>query len=142
MGGRGIFSGDNNPYVSGDGQLTEHFRGELREIRDQEAEFFEAKLKSARPADRDLFGIKRRDCEVCGTDCSGYEPTKQLFGGRGEFPTFCRHCGCPAHFHKVEGEAHEIPVSLTDLLTGRNIQTDDLNYNCVFAAFHVKGPDN
>ena len=74
-GGRGIFAGGNNPYVSGDGQLTEHFRGELRDIADQEAEVFEAKLKSARPADRDLFGIKRRDCEI-DPDCSGYEPTK------------------------------------------------------------------
>ena len=66
---------------------------------------FQNKLKSARPADHDLFGVRRRVCEICAGECSGYEPTKVLFGGRGEFPTFCRHCNCPAHFHKVEEEA-------------------------------------
>ena len=75
---------------------------------------------------------------IAGVECSGYEPTKVLFGGKGEFPTFCRHCNYPAHFHKVEEEKQQIPENLATLLTGKNIQSEDLNYNCVFAAFLIK----
>lgn len=49
--------------------MTENFKKDLRKSMDEEAERFEDKIKSARPADRDLFGIKRRYCEVCEIDC-------------------------------------------------------------------------
>ena len=118
--------------------MTENFKASLRTTMDEQAKIIDDKIKTARPADRDLFGIKRRLCEVCTVDCSGYEPQKVLFGGRGEFPTFCRHCNCPAYFHRVEEEQHMIPESLSDLITGKNIQSQDLNFNCVMAAFLIK----
>ena len=128
--------------VNAQGGLTDNFRTQLRTLQEEETQLFEEKLKSARPADKDLFGIKRRICTVCAEDCGGYEPTRVLFGGRGEFPTFCAQCNCPAHFHKIEDEKHEIPTALTDLLTGKNIQSEDLNYNCVMAAFILKDGPN
>ena len=85
--------------------------------------------------------MRRRVCEICTSECSGYEPTKVLFGGKGEFPTFCRHCNCPAYFHKVEEVEQNIPETLSELLTGRNILSQDLNYNCVLAAFMIKDID-
>lgn len=109
---------------------------------EDEARNFDDKLIGARPADHDLFGIKRRFCTICALDCSGYEPQKVLFGGRGEFPTFCRHCNCPAHFHSIEEEVNEMPESLSNLLAGKNIQSQDLNYNCVLTAFMIKDSPN
>lgn len=35
-----------------------------------------------------------------------------------------------------------IPESLSDLITGKNIQSQDLNFNCVMAAFFVKNNGN
>lgn len=138
----GFLDYSSNLHVTKDGQLTDNFRKDLRKSMDEEAERLEEKIKSARPADRDLFGIKRRFCEVCELDCQGYEPQKVLFGGKGEFPTFCRHCNCPAHFHKVEEETQMIPETLSDLITGKNIQSQDLNFNCVMAAFFIKDNGN
>ena len=104
IGGVGLLGAGGSAFVPGSYALSENFKGQLRQVQDEELRLFEQKLKNARPADLDLFGIKRRYCEVCNDQCSGYEPTKVLFGGRGEFPTFCKHCNCPAHFHKVEEE--------------------------------------
>ena len=88
-----------------DGELAPAFREDLRKTAATEMHAFDQRMKNARPADQDLFGIKRRLCEVRDCEsCTGYEPTKVLFGGRGEFPTFCKHCNCPAHFHTVEEE--------------------------------------
>ena len=139
---KGLLDERANLHVTKDGALTEKFRTELRQTINEESILLEAKIKKARPADQDLFGIKRRFCEVCEEGCSGYEPTKVLFGGKGEFPTFCRHCNCPAHFHKVEQEPQQIPEALTDLITGKNIQSQDLNYNCLMAAFMIRGETN
>ena len=35
-----------------------------------------------------------------------------------------------------------MPESLTNLLAGKNIQSQDLNYNCVLAAFMIKDSPN
>ena len=41
----------------------------------------------------------------------------------------------------MEHEEQEISDSLLELLTGKNIQSEDLNYNCVLAAFIIKEGD-
>ena len=138
----GLADARTSKYVTPDGQLTQAFSRELKKVAADEALDFDEKLIGARPADQDLFGIKRRFCSICGLDCPGYEPTKVLFGGRGEFPTFCRHCNCPAHFHSIEEELGEMPEKLSSLLTGKNIQSQDLNYNCILAAFMIKDSPN
>ena len=87
----------------------------------------EKKVREARPAETDLFGIKRRICSLCMEKCIGYEANKILFSADrdqcGEFPTFCKHCGHPAHFHKVEDEAMDFPSDLSEQLVTKNIQS-------------------
>jgi hypothetical protein len=60
----------------------------------------------------------------------------------GEFPTFCRNCSCPAHFHKIETEQLNFPEDLCRLITANNIQSQDLNFNCVVAAFLLTNEAN
>ena len=62
----------NGVFVAADGSLTNNFKTQLLTLKDEEIELFEEKVKNARPADKDLFGIKRRICEVCTIECSGY----------------------------------------------------------------------
>jgi hypothetical protein len=99
-------------------------------------------LKASRAARTDLFGIKRRYCEVCLEDCIGYEANTQMFPSSietaGEFPTFCKHCQCPAFFHSVIEDDMEFPEDLARQLTSHNIESADLNFNCVLAAFLIK----
>jgi hypothetical protein len=58
------------------------------------------------PSELDTFGIKRRVCKVCLSQCPGYKTGTAMSAAgveqTGEFPTFCRNCSCPAHFHKIE----------------------------------------
>ena len=135
-----------NTYVHADGTLTEVFKNELRDLRDDELEKLEEKIKGARHADTDLFGIKRRVCQVCEESCIGYQANKILFSSgreqKGEFPTFCKHCGCPAYWHKVEEEHMDFPEDLAEQLVSKNIQSQDLNFNCVLAAFMIKNDYN
>ena len=53
-----------NKYVTQDGNLTETFKRELTKVARDEAQLFDDKIVGARPADQDLFGIKRRFCSV------------------------------------------------------------------------------
>ena len=84
----------------------------------------EESLAKTRTVDRDIFGIKRRVCQVCAKGCPGYEATRTLFSSTEdskEFPTFCTQCACPAHFHTVEKDPHPFPEDLGTILGGRNI---------------------
>jgi hypothetical protein len=98
-----------------------------------------------KPSRADHFGIKRTMCKIDG-ECPGYETNTKLFAGAddvmGEFPTFCKHCQCPAHFHEIEQSQLKFPENLSGLMSAHNIQTQDLNFNCVMAAFVVMDEDN
>jgi hypothetical protein len=69
----------------------------------------EEKIKNARVPTEDIFGIKRRFCTVCEQGCNGYEPNILLVPKAGDFPTFCKNCKCPAHFHQIAIKAEEVP---------------------------------
>ena len=103
-------------------------------------------MREARPAETDLFGIKRRVNTIAMDKCIGYEANKILFPTdreqMGEFPTFCKHCAHPAYFHRVEDETMDFPDDLAEQLTTKNIQSQDLNFNCVLAAFMIKNQDH
>ena len=60
----------------------------------------------------------------------------------GEFPTFCMNCACPADFHEIESEQLKFPEDLSQVLTNYNIQSADLNFNCVLAAFLITDPNS
>ena len=130
--GGGLMPRDAGTYVNADGTLTEVFKAELRQLQADELADLEDKIRDARPAATDVFGIKRRFCGVCEEDCRGYQANRVLFTtgqdgaggeGQGEFPTFCRHCGCPAHFHKPEEERVDFPQDLAEQLVSKNIQS-------------------
>ena len=57
----------SNRFHKGDeaATLREEFIAELRELQADEMAILEQKIKDARHADTDMFGIKRRFCTVC-----------------------------------------------------------------------------
>lgn len=83
------------------GFLTQEFKDELRDFKEDELLRLEEAIKNARPPADDIFGVKRRFCTVCEQGCQGYEANNTIIpnGDITEFPTFCKHCKCPAHFH-------------------------------------------
>lgn len=87
-----------------------------------------------------MFGVKRHFCSACEKGCRGYEPNSQLVPLPGEFPTFCRNCKCPAHFHKVAIEAADIafPEGLHESVKSHSLVSNDLNFNCIFMAFQIR----
>jgi hypothetical protein len=58
----------------------------------------------------------------------------------GEFPTFCKNCKCPAHFHTISLTPDDIafPEQLRETIKNHNIASKDLNFNCVMMAFQVR----
>ena len=107
-----------NYYINEDNSLTEVFRHEIQQLQKADLAELDMKIKDARPAETDLFGIKRRFCSICRESgkCTGYEANKILFssgrdekGNMPEFPTFCKHCMHAAHFHIVEEEKLDFP---------------------------------
>jgi hypothetical protein len=59
--------------------LTNDFKLELQEFKEEELEKLELSLKNARLPTEDIFGVKRRFCKVCEQGCIGYEPQKMMF---------------------------------------------------------------
>jgi hypothetical protein len=94
---------------------------ELREFKQDELLSLEEKIKNSRLPSDDLFGIKRRFCTVCEQGCPGYEPSSLIVAG--EFPTFCNHCKCPAHFHQIciTPEDIKIPQEMREIIQSFNI---------------------
>ena len=75
----GIFShfgtGTNNGRLLDEkGRLTEAALRDLKDFKFNELLNLEEKIKNSRLPTDDLFGIKRRFCQVCETGCTGYEP--------------------------------------------------------------------
>lgn len=98
-------------YLTDEGKLTEEFRNELRITGARECKEMEKRIENVTLPGPDFFGIKRKSCKVCGDgegSCPGYSGSRLIFGSSSqatnEFPTFCRMCRCPAHFHEVESE--------------------------------------
>ena len=89
----GLLKADTSYYYNDDATLTEVFRNEIRQLTQDEMEELETRIAEARPAQADVFGIKRRFCTVCLEECPGYQANKILFStgrdSRGEFATFC-----------------------------------------------------
>lgn len=98
---RFIAPGSISKHVDDMGHLTKGMIDELREIKYVELINLEEKIKNARLPTEDIFGIKRRFCKICESGCAGYEPNSLMVPLPGEFPTFCKACKCPAHFHQV-----------------------------------------
>jgi hypothetical protein len=67
-------SSQNMRMVDERGRLTDAALNELREFKYNELLNLEEKIKNSRLPTEDLFGIKRRFCQVCETGCTGYEP--------------------------------------------------------------------
>jgi hypothetical protein len=74
---------------------------DLKDFKYYELMNLEEKIKNSRLPTEDLFGIKRSLCKVCESSCSGYEANVLMAPSHGEFPTFCKNCKCPSHFHNV-----------------------------------------
>jgi hypothetical protein len=127
-------------HLDAHGNLAKTLIDDLREFKHEELQNLEEAVKNARPPTEDLFGIKRRFCLVCEQGCSGYLPNKVMVPQPGEFPTFCKNCKCPAHFHNITVEPQEIkfPEDLTETMQNFNISAKDLNFNCVVLGFQVR----
>ena len=110
---------------------------DIREAKYEQLMELEERLRVSRLPYEDLFGIKRRFCSVCEDGCPGYEPNTLIVAVPGEFPTFCKACKCPAHFHKicVTPDEVKIPEELKETFQNHNIASKDLNFNCVMLAF-------
>ena len=140
--GDGLQHDAYNRYINADGRLTDMFRTELSLIGQQEAQKLEDQLQDLQPPEADFVGIKRRFCRVCESDCKGYSSANFMFQGsdqqRGEFPTFCKKCGCPAYFHNVAEDQNNFPPDLSEILKSNNIQSNDINWNCLLSTFMLE----
>ena len=114
--------GVDHQYVDNTGVLSKAMLDEIRDIKQQELHDLEEKLLNSRIPAEDLFGIKRRMCTVCESSCAGYEPNTLMVPVPGEFPTFCKLCKCPAHFHKI-------CISPQDIMIPEEIKETFLNHN-------------
>ena len=96
---------------------------DLKEFKVEELRTLEEKVKNARLPTEDLFGISRRFCTVCEQACQGYQAITLAVPQSGEFPSFCKNCKCPAHFHQVSLTESDIkfPVELKDTIQNHNI---------------------
>ena len=103
-------------------------------------------MKNARTPCVDIFGIQRRFCSVCAQGCIGYEPTQIMIpSGLSQFPTFCRNCYCPAHFHMVPPSFRDdftFPENLVQVIKDFNICSKDINFNCILGAFSIASSQN
>ena len=66
-------------FLTEDGQLTQAFRSELKNISAAHLKALETKMETTRVPTADTFGIKRRFCTVCETECPGYTGSSLLF---------------------------------------------------------------
>lgn len=73
---------DTNIYIEEDGRLKENFKQELNELAKDEIKKFTQTMHSKTPVNTDLFGVKRRICELCKEGCLGYEASKYLIPSR------------------------------------------------------------
>lgn len=129
------------------GFLTAEFKNELREFKEEELIKLEESIKNARKPSEDIFGIKRRFCTVCEQGCIGYEANNIIIpnGDICEFRTFCKNCKCPAYFHSVSFDPVKdlvFPPELIETIKNYNIQSKDINFNCVVVAFQIRSTDN
>lgn len=124
-------------HMDEDGNISKALIDDLREFKAEELLNLEESIKNARLPTEDLFGIKRRFCKVCEKGCTGYLPNTLMVPQPGEFPTFCKNCKCPAHFHNICVDPEDIafPEDLKVALQNHNITSKDLNFNCIMLAF-------
>lgn len=137
----GLFGQRGGPgRIDEEGNLGSTLIDDLREFKQDELMRLEEAILNARQPTEDLFGIKRRFCKVCQQGCNGYLPNNTMVPQPGEFPTFCKHCKCPAHFHSVCESPADIkfPEDLKECLHSYNIEAKDLNFNCVVLSFQVR----
>jgi hypothetical protein len=122
------------------GLISKGMIDDIREAKYEQLLELEEKLRSSRLPYEDLFGIKRRTCTVCEEGCPGYEPNALVVSIPGEFPTFCKSCKCPAHFHTVCITPDDIliPEELKETFQNHNIASKDINFNCVMLAFQLR----
>ncbi|CDW75782.1 UNKNOWN [Stylonychia lemnae] len=129
------------------GKLTQEVMEELLEFKEQTLWELEEQIQNARQPSEDLFGIKRRFCTVCEKGCIGYEPTNMVVPSEKvhEFPTFCKNCHCPAYFHKVcidPIKDVQFPPELSETIKNYNIQSRDVNFNCIIAVFQIRDTEH
>eukprot|EP00347_Sterkiella_histriomuscorum_P005365 403356888 len=142
----GLLSSKVERFLDDKGKLTQEFKDELREFKEEELINLEESIKNARQPSEDMFGIKRRFCSVCLKGCIGYEPINMIVPSQGgtnmtEFPTFCKNCKCPAYFHQVVFDREKdlvFPPELSETIKNYNIRSKDINFNCVIAVFQVR----
>ena len=77
--------------------LTEAYKRDLKHEASIKLEKYRTSMSKTKVAQADCFGVSRRFCRICTSQCSGYEASDSNFGGsmnemRGEFPTFCKLC--------------------------------------------------
>ena len=72
---------DHSNLLDNEGKLTPYFKDILRDLKEEELENLEELIANARIPTEDIFGIKRRFCNVCEQGCIGYEPHTILFPG-------------------------------------------------------------
>jgi hypothetical protein len=123
-----------------DGRVAQTVLDDLRDFKTRQLLEFEDNMKNARLPTEDLFGVKRHFCTVCESGCKGYEPNSQLVPLPGEFPTFCKNCKCPAHFHRVAVLPEDIrfPEGLHESIKSHALVCNDLNFNCIFMAYQIR----
>lgn len=46
---------------------------------EEQIKLLESKIVDLKPPQEDIFGIKRRFCQVCAQDCAGYQSSNFLF---------------------------------------------------------------
>lgn len=128
-------------YMNENGQLTQALLADLKDFKQTELINLEEKIKNSRLPAEDLFGIKRSLCKVCENGCTGYEASVLMAPQHGEFPTFCKNCKCPSHFHHVTFDVAtdvKFPAELKETIQNHNIQSKDINFNCVMMAFQIR----
>ena len=102
-------------------------------------------MQNARQPSEDIFGIKRRFCQVCEAGCIGYELNSMMVPSSQEFPTFCKNCKCPAHYHLIAMDPVKdiiFPPELQETIKDHNIQSKDVNFNSVVAIFQVRDTEH
>jgi hypothetical protein len=124
-------------YLDENGFISKAMIDDIREAKYEQLMELEERLRVSRLPYEDLFGIRRGNCTVCEDGCPGYEPNALIVAVPGEFPTFCKTCKCPAHFHKIciNLDDVKIPHELKETFQNHNIASKDLNFNCVMLAF-------
>ena len=118
----GLLNKQNDYFILPDGTLTEKFKHDLISVKEEQMAMFQNSVETAKRAEPDLFGIKRRNCKICLEECAGYVTRRVLSASdSSEFPTFCDSCNCPAYFHEIESDQMKFPEELAEVLTKHSI---------------------